>query len=142
MVSDEIRGMEIFNFAGKKVGTVLYPLWTCKSRKIDGLVLIKNKFFQYKFFLNFSCVDRFENGCIYLIKNYKTRKSNMDIPIGKALVNNKEAYISNYTFDEKTGSVKSVEIAKSIYEDIQYKRKEYESFQIVNGQIIIEEEKR
>lgn len=135
--SNEIRGIEIYNFSGKKVGSVLYPLWKCKNKKLDGLVVLKSNFLQIKFFLPYTSVDRFEDGRIYLIKNYKTRKTEIDIQHIKAVIKGKNAFVSKYTFDEKTGSVKSVEIAKNIYEDIRQKRKEYENFSVKDGLVII-----
>lgn len=137
MVSSDMRGIEIFNFKNKKIGSVLYPLWTCKSTQIDGFVFLKSSFVQLKSFVPFSSVDRFENGCIYLIKNYKTRKNNLEVPHGRAKLGERSVFVSKYTFDEKTGSVKSVEIAKSIYEDIQSKRKQYTDFTARNGLVII-----
>lgn len=137
MNSKDVWGVEIFNFNNKKVGSVLYPVWTCKNNKVDGFVILKSNFLQIKYFLPYSSVDRFENGSIYLIKNYKTRKSNMEIDHKKAKLNNNSVFISQYTFDEETARVNSVEIAKSIYEDIRSKRKNYTDFKAVNGLIII-----
>lgn len=140
MQSDEMRGMEIYNFAGKKIGTILYPVWRCKTKKIDGFAVLKNNFLQIKFYLPFSSVDRFEKGNIYLIKNYKTRRENMEIEPVKAIIGNSNAFVSKYDFNTETGSVKSVEIAKNIFEDVRNKRKIFTDFSVVNGLVKIHEE--
>ncbi|MBQ9625431.1 MAG: hypothetical protein IJR47_04905 [Clostridia bacterium] len=129
--------MEIYNFEHKKIGTALYPLWRLKSKRIDGIVMLKNSFLQMKRLVPFTSVKKIEGNKIFLIKNYRTHTNGEHIEHGKALINGNGGYISRYLFDRKTGCVKSVEIAKSIYEDIQKKRKTYRDFSVKNGLIII-----
>lgn len=135
----EVRGYNVKNFKNKEVGVVGECVWKGNTSKVDGFIIYKNKFVQVKYYLPYSSIDKIENSNIYLIKNYKTRNNKLEIFEPTVSLNGSTAYVSKYFFDEKNGCVESVEIAKSIYEDLKCGRKVYKRFTAKKGQIIIED---
>ena len=140
MISNvEVRGYNVKNFKDKEVGVVGECVWKGNNSKIDGFVIYKNKFIQVKYYLPYSSIDKIEDSNIYLIKNYKTRNNSEENFEPTVILDGMKNYISKYFFDEKNGCVKSIEIAKSIYEDLKSGRKVYERFTAKKGQVIIED---